>query len=124
MAHFAQLDSVNIVTQVITVNNEVINNATDLSNEAIGIAFCQSLYGADTIWKQTSFSGKFRKNYAGIGMIYDLTRDAFYAPRPYASWILNEATCLWEAPTPMPTDGKNYQWVEDCLSWQIIAPTI
>ena len=119
MAHFAQLDSNNIVTQVIVVNNEVINNAVGLDGETVGIAFCQSLYGADAIWKQTSYSASFRKNYAGIGATYDEARDAFISPQPFQSWILNESTCAWEAPTPMPTDGRIYQWVEADLNWQV-----
>ena len=121
MAHFAQLDSTNTVIQVIVVNNEVINNAAGLDGEAVGIAFCQSLYGADTIWKQTSFNSNFRKNYAGIGFTYDSTRDAFVSPQPFPSWILNESTCNWEAPTPMPTDGRIYHWVEADLNWQVVG---
>ena len=80
MAHFAQLDSTNTVTQVIVVNNEVINNAEGLDGEAVGIAFCQSLYGPDTIWKQTSYNSNFRGRYAGVGLVYDETNDEFVAP--------------------------------------------
>jgi hypothetical protein len=80
MAHFAQLNSTNTVTQVIVVNNEVINNATGLDGEAEGIAFCQSLYGADTIWKQTSYNSNFRGNYAGVGFVYDESIDEFVIP--------------------------------------------
>ena len=125
MAHFAQLDTNNVVTQVIVVNNN------EVPDEATGIAFCQSLFGADTVWKQTSYNTHggvnnrengvaFRKNFAGAGFTYDATRDAFIAPQPYLSWTLNEETCLWEAPTPMPTDGKIYQWVEADLNWQVV----
>jgi len=80
MAHFAQLNSTNTVTQVIVVNNEVINNAAGLDGEAEGIVFCQSLYGADTIWKQTSYNSNFRGNYAGIGFVYDESIDEFVIP--------------------------------------------
>jgi len=80
MAHFAQLNSTNTVTQVIVVNNEVINNATGLDGEAEGIVFCQSLYGADTIWKQTSYNSNFRGNSAGVGFVYDESIDEFVIP--------------------------------------------
>lgn len=128
MAHFAQLDSNNIVIQVITINN---NDAPD---EITGVAFCQSLFGIKTVWKQTSYNtyenkhilggAPFRKNYAFINHIYDETRDAFYAPSPFPSWKLNEDTCIWEAPTPMPADGKTYEWVEADLNWQVVAPQV
>ena len=114
MAHFAQLDEQNIVTQVIVVaNEELFENGVE--SEAKGIAFCQSLFGGS--WKQTSYNGNIRKNYAGIGYSYDAQRDAFIPPKPFASWMLNEDTCLWDAPTPMPTDGKFYQWNESTTSW-------
>jgi len=113
MAHFAQLDG-NTVTQVIVVANaELMENGSE--SEAKGIAFCQSLFGGE--WKQTSYNGNFRKNYAGIGFTYDLERDAFIEPKPYPSWVLNESTCQWNAPTPMPTDDKLYFWDEPTVSW-------
>jgi hypothetical protein len=80
MAHFAQLDETNTVTQVIVVNNDVINNADGLDGEAVGIAFCQSLFGADTKWAQTSYNANFRGLYAGAGMIFDPIKDEFIAP--------------------------------------------
>lgn len=114
MAHFAQIDENNIVTQIIVVSDaELIDNGTE--SEAKGIAFCQSLFGGE--WKQTSYNGNFRKNYAGIGFTYDAQRDAFIPQKPYPSWILNENTCLWDAPTPMPTDDKRYSWDEATTSW-------
>ena len=117
MAHFAQLDENNIVTQVIVVhNNELMLDGEE--SEDKGILFCKSLYGSDTKWKQTSYNGNFRKNYAGIGYTFDKDRNAFIAPKPYDSWVLNETNCLWEAPAPYPTDGKNYIWNEDTISWQ------
>lgn len=113
MAHFAQLDENNIVTQVIVVANvELMGNGAE--SEAKGIAFCQSLFGGK--WKQTSFNNNFRKNYAGIGYTYDAERDAFISPQPFASWVLNDA-CRWEAPISMPTDGKVYGWDENSQSW-------
>ena len=114
MAYFAQLNDENIVTQVISVSNEdLLDNGTE--SEAKGIAFCQSLLGGN--WKQTSYNNRIRKNYAGIGYTYDSQRDAFIPPKPFASWVLNETTCLWNAPTPMPTDNKYYQWNESTLAW-------
>jgi hypothetical protein len=99
MANFAQLNENNIVTQVVVVSNDVINNLPFPSSEGVGIEFCQSLFGLDTIWKQTSYNESFRKNYAGIDYKYDNQRDAFISPQPYPSWILEETTCRWEPAT-------------------------
>ena len=120
MAHFAQLDENNIVTQVIVVSNEDIKDSIGNENEEVGIAFCKNLLGRDTLWKQTSYNNSIRKNYAGIGFTYDATRDAFIAPKPFNSWILNETTCIWEAPVTMPNDGKMYSWDEETTSWVLI----
>jgi len=109
MAHFAKLNSENVVDQVVVVHN---NDAPD---EATGIAFLNSLFG-DATWVQTSYNGNIRKNYAGLGYVYDSGRDAFIAPQPFPSWVLNEETCQWEAPVPMPTDGQ-YEWDEATTSW-------
>ena len=117
MAHFAQLDENNIVTQVIVVSNDDIKDSEGNESELTGIAFCKSLLGPNTIWKQTSYNNSIRKNYAGIGFTYDATRDAFIAPKPYNSWILNETTCRWEAPIAYPNDGKMYAWDEETTSW-------
>ena len=117
MAHFAKINDNNIVTEVIVVNNnELLDNGVE--SESKGIAFCQSLFGGN--WKQTSYNGNIRKNFAGIGYTYDATRDAFIAPKPFNSWTLDEATCRWQAPTSKPTDGKFYYWSEDDLSWREI----
>jgi hypothetical protein len=115
MAHFAQLDENNVVLQVIVVNNSDCLDGNSNESEAVGVAFCQSLLGGN--WKQTSYNGTMRKNYAGIGYQYDATRDAFIPPKPYSSWLLNEATCLWNAPVSYPTDDKKYQWDEPTTSW-------
>ncbi len=115
MAHFAQLDENNVVTQVIVVNNNELLDENGVEQESKGIAFCQSLLGGN--WKQTSYNSTIRKNYAGIGFTYDEIRDAFIAPKPYNSWLLNEDTCKWEAPVAIPTDGKIYRWDEDTTSW-------
>ena len=122
MAHFAQLNTQDIVIDVIVVNNNVINNLPFPESEPIGVEFCKSLYGADTIWKQTSYNGNFRKNYAGIGYTYDVAIDAFVPPQPYPSWTLNTQTAQWEAPVPYPTDGGVYYWDEATLSWQPYPP--
>lgn len=114
MAHFAQLDDAGTVLQVIVVHNsELLDNGVE--SEAKGVAFCQSLFGGN--WKQTSYNGNIRKNYAGIGYTYDAARDAFIPPKPYPSWTLSESTCTWQAPVPMPTDNKPYRWDEPALSW-------
>jgi hypothetical protein len=117
MAHFAQLDTNSVVTRVIVVNNAVINDLPFPESEPLGVAFCQSLFGADTSWVQTSYNGNFRKNYAGIGCSYDPVRDAFILPQPFPSWVLVEATCRWEAPIPYPNDGNVYEWNEDIGNW-------
>ena len=119
MAHFAKLDDNNAVLAVHVVNNDVIT-VDGVETEQAGINFLTSLHG-HSLWKQTSYNGSFRKNYAAVGMIYNQLRDAFISPKPFASWVLNESTCQWEAPTPMPTDGKNYSWDEENQEWTEIA---
>lgn len=97
MAHFAELDAQNIVLRVIVVGNDMILDEQGQESEAVGVAFCQSLFGDDTRWVQTSYNGTFRKNYAGVGFVYDLTRNAFIAPPPKGGgWTLNEETCQWQ----------------------------
>lgn len=118
MAHFAQLDENKVVTQVIVVDNKDCVDAEGVEQEDVGAGFCESLFGGT--WKQTSYNGNIRKNYAGIGYAYDQQRDAFIPPQPYASWLLNEDTCLWEAPTAMPDDGQVYQWNEETTSWELV----
>ena len=121
MANFAQLDENNVVIQVIVVNNnELLLDGKE--NETKGIIFCKSLYGEHTRWRQTSYNQSFRFNYAGIGSTYDEQRDAFIPIQPFPSWILNEATCTWEAPVPMPVDNKEYRWDEQTQTWQPITP--
>lgn len=111
MAHFAQLNDENIVTQVIVVANaELLANGEE--SEAKGIAFCESLFGGR--WIQTSYSGSIRKIFAGIGYRYDSAADVFISPQPYPSWTL-DANRDWQAPTPMP-EGPHY-WDEPSLSW-------
>lgn len=124
MAHFAKLNSDNVVTHVSVVDNWNITDGSGTEQESIGVAYLQSVHGIQegVTWKQTSYNGNLRKNYAGIGYTYDAGRDAFIAPKPYASWTLNEDTCHWEAPTPMPTEeGKLYTWNESTLSWDEVT---
>jgi len=113
MAHFAKLNENGVVLEVVVVTN---NDAPD---EASGIAFLTNLFGKGIVWKQTSYNGKMRKNYAGIGYTFDAARDAFIAPSPFSSWVLNEQSCQWEAPVPMPTDGKRYAWNEELKAWDV-----
>lgn len=121
MAHFAQLNEENIVTQVIVVANQDTADKDGVENEAIGAEFCTNLLGGR--WKQTSYNGNIRKNYAGIGYKYDADLDAFIPPQPYASWTLDEATCQWKAPVDYPTDGKRYTWNEETTSWDEVVST-
>lgn len=120
MAYFAELDDNNVVLRVLSVSN---NDCPDPApaNEQQGIDFLAGL-GLGTNWKQTSYNATFRKNYAGIGFTFDAARDAFIAPQPFASWILNETTCQWEAPVAYPTDGGQYRWDEDTTSWVAVSP--
>ena len=117
MAHFAQLDTNNKVTNVIVVNNTELLNQSGIEEESIGIKFCKSIFGEDSVWVQTSYNSTIRKNYACIGDTYDVSRDAFIAPQPYPSWNLNENTCGWQPPVLYPTDGKLYKWNEEALLW-------
>ena len=116
MAHFAQIDANNVVTQVIVVANKDTSDANGVEKEHIGAAFCERLFGGT--WKQTSYNGNKRKNYAGIGYTYNADIDAFVPPKPFASWVLNNETAQWEAPVAMPTDGKTYTWDEATTSWK------
>ena len=115
MAHFAEIDQNGIVLRVVVVSNQDTSDASLVEKEYIGAAFCERLLGGT--WKQTSYNGNFRKNYAGIGYTYDAQRDAFIPPKPYPSWILNQNSCLWEPPVAMPDDGKLYSWDEATTSW-------
>lgn len=116
MAHFAEIDGNNIVLRVVVVDNKDTSTAQGVEKEYIGAAYLESLLGGT--WVQTSYNGKIRKNYAGVGFTFDQQRDAFIPPKPYPSWVLNEETCLWQAPVPMPTDGKMYVWDEEAQSWK------
>ena len=115
MAHFAKLGTGNIVEQVIVVSNDIA------TTEQAGIDFLRNLYKDQHLPViQTSYNNNIRKNYAGIGYQYDQTRDAFIPPKPFNSWILNEDTCLWNAPVVKPIDDNKYFWNEQTLSWDIV----
>lgn len=114
MAHFAKIEN-NVVTQVIVVDNKDCADAAGVEKEYIGAAFCERLFGGT--WKQTSYNGNFRKNYAGIGYTFREDIDAFVPPQPYPSWLLNETTAQWEPPVPMPEDDQKYTWDESTTSW-------
>ena len=121
MAHFAQLDENNVVTQVIVVSNNELLDANGQEREELGVAFCQRLFGGN--WKQTSYNHSMRVRYAGIGYSYNADLDAFVPPKPYASWTLNSETASWDAPKAMPSDHgtgdpiKHYYWNEESLDW-------
>ena len=128
MASFAKIGLNNKVIEVLSVVNEVLHDSNGVEQEVLGIEFLTNLYGW-SIWKQTSYNTHggvhnnggtpLRKNHAGIGMTYDEDRDAFITKKPFNSWILNEDTCLWNAPVDMPDDGKKYIWNESILNWEI-----
>jgi len=117
MAHFAKLDSENKVVHISVVDNWNCVDSNGNEREEIGIAYLKSIHGQDTIWKQTSFNGSIRKNFAGLDSTYDEGRDAFISPKPLNSWVLNETTCKWQPPVAKPTDNKKYRWNEETTSW-------
>ena len=127
MAYFARLGTGNIVEQVISISNAVITDANGVEQEQLGNDFINKLYNTRDVWKQTSYNNNIRKNYAGIGYQYDQTRDAFIAPKPFNSWILNEDTCRWEAPIARPTAeleaNQYYSWNESITNWEIVTRT-
>jgi hypothetical protein len=122
MAHFAQLNDENLVTQVIVVANQDTADQDGVENETIGIAFCNNLLGGK--WIQTSYNGNIRKNYAGVGYKYDATLDAFIPPQPYASWLLDEDKAQWKAPVDYPTDEGRYTWNEETTSWNLVEEAV
>ena len=118
MASFAKIGLNSKVIEILVVHDNELKDSNNISHESLGINFLTNLTGW-AIWKQ-SFTDGTRKNSAGIGYTYDEDRDAFIPKKPYASWILNEETCQWEAPSAMPDDGKNYTWNETTISWDIV----
>lgn len=119
MAHFAQINSDNVVTQVIVVSNADCGGGEYPGSDPIGAAFCNTLLGGT--WKQTSYNGNFRKRYAGIGYTFNEALDAFVAPKPYPSWTLNAETADWEAPVARPAEGV-WTWNEANQEWDEVTP--
>jgi len=117
MAHFAKLNENNVVLEVHCVNNLELLDSDGNESEALGCAFLVNWSNGHPHWKQTSYNGNFRKNFAGAGWIYDPIRDAFISPQPSASCTLNEETCQWDFPSPYPDDGRRYRWDEETTSW-------
>jgi len=123
MAHFAKLGIGSKVERIEVVSNDVA------TTEQAGVDFLNNLYGTNDVWKQTSYNTiggvhklggtPFRKNYAGVGFKYDQTKDAFIPPKPFQSWILNETSCIWEAPVAKPDDGQSYDWNETNQTWDL-----
>lgn len=116
MAHFAKIEN-STVMQVIVVSNDSIKDLPFPDSESVGQAFIKSL-GIEGIWIQTSYNAKFRKNFAGLGYVYDKNLDAFIPPKPYESWVLDEEKGLWSAPFPYPDNNKDYYWNEDIKEWK------
>ena len=113
MAHFAKLGIGNIILTVEVVSNDIA------TTEQAGVDFLNNLHGSRDVWKQTSYNNNIRKNFAGVGYTYDQTRDAFIPKKPFASWILNETTCLWEAPIALPDTENRYNWNETNQTWDL-----
>jgi hypothetical protein len=125
MAHFAKIGLNSKVIDVLTVHNNELLDANGVEQEVNGIDFLTKLTGW-SIWKQTSYNGNIRKNFAGIGYTYDEDRDAFIPPKPYNSWTLNETTCQWEAPVARPeltqeqiNNNNYYVWNETTQTWDL-----
>lgn len=111
MAHFAEIDENNIVLRVLVTDNN------DPAGDE-GYSWLIENLGGN--WVKTSYNANIRKNFAGIGYTYDAERDAFIPPKPFESWVLNEETCLWEAPVSYPQDGGIYNWNEETVSWDLV----
>ena len=128
MAHFAKIGLNSRVIETVVVHNNELLDADGVEQEVNGIDFLTKLTGW-SIWKQTSYNTyggqhklggtPFRKNYGSVGFTYDEDRDAFIPKKPYNSWVLNETTCLWEAPVAYPTDGQDYLWNEANQTWDL-----
>jgi hypothetical protein len=118
MAHFAQLDNNYNVIKVLVVDNNDCKDAEGNESEAVGVGFCNNLFGGT--WKQTSYNANFRKNYAGIGYKFDQGRDAFIPPKPFSKWVLNEETCQWESPVPRPNE-PGYFWNDESGEWELVS---
>lgn len=122
MAHFAEVDENNVVLRVLVVDNQHENDGQNFLANTLGLGGTWLKTSYNTVGGiHTSGGTPYRKNYAGVGFTYDEVRDAFIPPKPYNSWVLNETSCLYEAPIAYPTDGKRYTWNEETTSWDEIA---
>ena len=119
MAHFAKIGLNNKVINVVSVHNNELLDADGVEQEVLGCQFLEGITGW-AVWKQTSYNANFRKHFAGIGYTYDEGRDAFIAPKPFNSWVLNEETCNWEAPVAKPDDENKYIWSEENQQWEVV----
>ena len=124
MAHFAELDTNNIVLRVVVISNDDLLDENGIEQEALGIAVCKQIFGGDTKWKQTSYNSAFRKHYAGIGFKYDEDADIFYYPTcVFPSWVLDE-NFDWQPPIPRPSEeaeGATWEWDEETISWKSVT---
>ena len=120
MAHFAKLNDSNEVIACNVIADSDCLDGDGNESEAVGIAFCESLFGAGT-YKQTSYNNTFRKNYGTVGTTYDAGRNDFIPAKPYPSWVLDDTTCHWEAPTDYPLDENFYDWNEETTSWDRVV---
>ena len=122
MAHFSQIGEDNIVIQTIVVSNEEIQHLPFPESEALGIAFCQSIFGADTRWVQTSINANFRKHYGFPGCTYDPTHDVFRIPKPFDSWRFDPIEKDWVPPVPRPTPSTpDWMWNEVEQKWGLAS---
>jgi len=127
MAHFVEIDSFNIVIRGVVLDDKDTQDESGNEVESVGAKYLSDGFGGT--WKRTSYNTHrnihrldgipFRKNYAGIGFTFDSVRDAFIPQQPYPSWILNEDTCIWDAPTARPDDDKVHKWNEDTTTWDL-----
>jgi hypothetical protein len=120
MAHFARLNSDNIVIEVLVVKNEVLLNDLNEEQESLGIEFLKSIFGQDTKWVQTSYNNNIRNKFAGLDEFYDEQNDVFYPQQPFDSWTLNTTSWDWEAPVAYPNDDNLYEWDEEDQTWNLI----
>ncbi len=110
MAHFAQVDEMGVVLRVLVVDDSYEGDAQNYLADVLGLG---------GVWLQTSYNGRMRKQFAGVGFVYDAVRDAFIPPQPYPSWVLDEATCRWLPPVPAPDDELNYLWDDTAQAWSL-----
>lgn len=116
MAYFVELDENNVVKRTLAVNDDhILQNGVEV--EQLGIDHLKSVYGEDTVWKQTSFNNRIRVRFGQPGYTYNQTLDAFIPPKPFPSWVFNNSTLDWDSPIPKPNDDKPYEWNEGIQSW-------